>query len=78
MTEKQRQAAFAAGKKINRLREGKNIKIYTSETIVRIQHTKINSAYRLLCICRDDTAKTIETRILILFREIVESMNREA
>ncbi|MBQ9031844.1 MAG: hypothetical protein IJ106_10390 [Parasporobacterium sp.] len=70
MTEKQKEWAYAAESLIKKVPGGKDIKIYTSETFVRVQHIKINSAYRMFAICKTDSKKKIVETILRMVEEI--------
>jgi len=76
MTEKQREYVFAVGEEINRHPEGKKMKVYASETIVRIQDTKNNANYRMVAICKSDTEKMIRAKMLNLFRVMIKEKSK--
>ena len=70
MTEQQRQYAYSVGEEILQQPEGRNIKIYTSIELIRIQDTEHNENYRMLVVCKSDTEKTIRSKMLKLYEEM--------
>ena len=78
MTEQQKKYVFQIADEIQQDKNGKNIKVFTSATIVRIQDTKNNANYRLVVICKDDTKKTIRTKMFSLFTEMTKGRKHES
>lgn len=76
MTEKQKEYVFAVGEEIKQHPEGKKMKVYASETIVRIQDTKNNANYRMVAICKNDTEELIRAKMMNLFRVMIKEKTK--
>lgn len=70
MTQKQKEYVFDIEKELRKLEGGTDIKVYASIDLVRIQHTKIEKAYRMFCMDKSYTKRKIRETMVKLFDEI--------
>ena len=70
MTELQKKYVREIEEEIRQQPGGKDIAVYISKTIVRIQDTKKNKDYRLYSPCKGDGKKVIRMKLITLFREM--------
>lgn len=69
MTDEQKKIAYAVGEEIRKAAGGKDIRIYTSDSIIRLQDIKHNSIYRLYVPHKDDE-DMIREEMMRLFAEM--------
>ena len=69
MTEEQKNTAYAIGDEIRKAAGGEDIRVYTSDSIIRLQDTKNNMVYRLY-VPHKDTGDRIREEMMRLFEEM--------
>lgn len=70
MTDRQRELILDLEKEIQSLSGGESIKIYMTLSLVRIQHTKINTCYRMATFEPFNTDEQIRTILMAQFMDI--------
>ena len=77
MTEEQRKEIFRIGDRIKSTPKGRNIAIYASREIVRVQHTKKERFYKMMTPTEDQDAASLGRQIRKMATEILRMAGEE-
>ena len=70
MTDEQRDKAYEVGREINGMPGGKDIRVYVSISIIRLQDEENRMIYRLFTPDRHSTSEDVRQKMLELFEEM--------
>lgn len=76
MTEQDRQYVLSIGERIRSLPGCRHIKVYVPGEIIRIQHEKVNSAYRMLVMNNGSSPEQLREQMECLAREVARSAGK--